>query len=479
MLSFFCGIKSKRTVLAAMTAFLFALTLLCPAEKSHGLTLSEEKETGRKVLQMVRQKMSLVEDGEVLNYVRSIGSRIAKQVGITPYQYKFFVRDPTVPNAFAVPGGYIFIFRGMIEMMSSEGELASILAHEISHIQARHIQRQIDENKIWGTASLVGMVAALLLGGGGGAGPALAVGSVAAGQTAALQFSRTHEMEADQMGFRFYSDAGYDPSEMSSMMHKLDQLKWLPSARIPSYLSTHPALGERVQYLDEMANKQKTASGKSKLKPTVGDFQLMQATLTANYSDPAKALERFQVGEKKGEKAAVFGLGRLYLREDRPAEALKQLQEAARLMPTSPFVLSALGAAYHRAGKLNEAKRALETALTIDPSASIAHYRLAMVYQDEGKRSEALELLMRIEELAPMYPEVDYQLGIVMGQVNKLGLAHYYLGRYYLHKMNWPLAMMHFKKAKSLITDSPVKIEEVNLVIRELEKQKAKFGKTK
>lgn len=480
MLSLFRSIESMRTALVFVTAVAFIVTSLCPAGESHAFTLSEEKDLGRKVLLLVRRNMALVEDGEVLNYVRSIGSRIAKQVGVTHYQYKFFVIDHTVPNAFAVPGGYIFIFRGMIELMSSEGELASILAHEISHIQARHIQRQMDEGKVLGVASLLGLIAGLVLGG-TGAGPALAAGSVAAGQTAALQFSRVHEMEADQLGFRFFCEAGYDPSEMSSMMHKMDQLKWMPSAKVPSYLSTHPALGERVLYLDEMAKKQKAASPKSKIKPTVGDFQLMQATLTANYADPDKALERFQLGIKKGDKTAVFGLGRLYLREDRPADALPLLQEAACQMPASPFVLCALGAAYHRVGKLDEAKRAFESALTIDPSASIAHYRLAMVYQDQGKRDEAYDHLMKIEEFAAMFPDVDYQLGVVMGQVNKLGLAHYYLGRYHLHKMKWELAMMHFKKAKSLITDSPVKIEEVNMAIRDLEKLKKSggFGKGK
>ena len=89
--------------------------------------------------------MPLVEDGEVLTYVRNVGNRVAKEVGITTYQFQFFVVDQPIPNAFAVPGGNIFIYRGLIEMMSSEDELASILSHELAHIQARHLQRSIDE----------------------------------------------------------------------------------------------------------------------------------------------------------------------------------------------------------------------------------------------------------------------------------------------------------------------------------------------
>jgi tetratricopeptide (TPR) repeat protein len=101
---------------------------------------------------------------------------------------------------------------------------------------------------------------------------------------------------------------------------------------------------------------------------------------------------------------------------------------------------------------------------------------MAMVLQDLGRRQEAVDQLMQIEELAPMFPEVDYQLGIVLGQLNNLGLAHYHLGRYYLHKQDFELAMMHYKKAKANILDSPTKIEEINEVLKDLEKRKKASG---
>jgi len=202
----------------------------------------------------------------------------------------------------------------------------------------------------------------------------------------------------------------------------------------------------------------------------------MQAALIADYTDPAKALERFQAGVKQGDKVAVFGLGRFYLRQDRCAEAAAQLQEAARLMPSSPYVLSTLGSAYHRIGKLQEALRTFQSALVLDPSASIVHYRLALVLQEQGQTKEAVEHLMQIEELTPMFPDVDYQLGVALGQLNKLGLAHYHLGRFYMHKQNFELALMHFQKAKAYILESPAKIEEINLILRDLEKRKKEGG---
>ncbi len=464
----FCGRKKMKKGLSALILFIFTLVVLYPAGTVNAITLSEEKELGQKVVLLIRKSMPMVEDGEVLAYVRSVGNRVAKEVGITTYQFQFFVVDQPIPNAFAIPGGNIFIYRGLIEMMSSEGELAGILGHELGHITARHLQRSIDEAKILSVGMIAGMVAGILLGA-----PGLAAGGMAASQTAALQYSRIHEMEADMRGFGYMSKAGYDPAAMPSMMEKLQACTWLTSSNIPSYLSTHPAVGERIQYLTEMVKKQKAASHKA-LDPVTGDFQVMQATLIADYTDQAKAFDRFQEGIKKGDKASVFGLGRLYLRQNNWAEAVEQLRQAARLMPYSPFVLSTLGDAYYRAGKLQEAQNTLESALMLDPSSLIAHYRLALVLLDMGKKAEALDHLMQVEELAPMFPEVDYQLGVVLGQDNQLGLAHYHLGRYYLHKQNKELAIMHFKKAKSLILDSPSKIEEVNEALKELEKKEKK-----
>ena len=461
----FCSRKIKRGLTILVLSF-FTLVFVLPPGEVRAITLSEEKELGKKVVGLVRRSMPLVEDGEVLTYVNNVGNRVAKEIGITTYRFTFFVVDEPIPNAFAVPGGNIFIYRGIIEMMSSEGELASILAHELAHIQARHLQRSIDEAKILSVGMVAGLVAGILLGA-----PGLAAGGMAASQTAALKYSRDHEMEADQYGFRFLCAAGYDPTNMPSIMQKLLPCTFLANSRIPSYLSTHPALAERVQYLDEMVKKQKASSGKT-IQPATGDFRVVQTALIADYTEEAKAFDRFQADMKKGDKLALYGLGRLCLRQNKWSESVELLRQAAAQMPDSPLVLSTLGRAYHQAGKLQEAQSTLRSALMLDPSSSIAHYRLALVLMDMGKKDEALEHLMQIEGFAATFPDVDYYLGVVLGQDNKLGLAHYHLGRYYLHKGNLELAIMHLKKARSLITDSPTKIEDIDEALKELEPKK-------
>ena len=450
-----------------LTLLIFTIVTLLPRGASP-MTLSEENEIGHKIIKLIRKVEPVVEDGEILTYINEVGSRLVAQVGVTPYRFRFFVIDESVPNAFAIPGGNIFIYRGLIEMMSSEDELASILGHESGHIMARHFQRSIDEAKITTIGMIAGMVAGILLGA-----PGLVAGGAAASEMATLEHSREHEMEADLRGFGYVCMAGYNPEAMPAMMNTLLNHTWLDSSNVPNYLKTHPDTEERLLYLKDLVKKEK-ASGKEVRKPPVGDFRVIQAALIAGYSDEEEALERFRAGIKKGDSTAVYGLGRLYLREQKWREAVVELKKAARLMPYDPFVLSTLAEALRKTGKLQESKNILESALTLDPSSAVAHYRLALVLMDMGKKNEAIENLTRIEELAPTFPDIDYQLGVALGQTDKVGLAHFYLGCYYYHEDNSEAAISQFKMAKPLITDSPSKLRKTEDYLRELVPEKKK-----
>jgi beta-barrel assembly-enhancing protease len=479
MKSFCFNTKGCRSVLLSWLIASFLGTNLFAPGNSFAISLSDEKTIGREVLEQIRIHLSLVEDGEVLTYVQAIGNRIVKQLGSTPYQYQFFVINQSVPNAFAVPGGYIFIYRGLIEMMASEGELAGILSHELGHIQARHYQRRVEEGRILNVATIAGVLAAILIGaksGGGGAGTqALALGTMAGAQAFELKYSRENEEEADQLGLRYLCAAGYPAKDMVSVMQRMHKAQWMANSNIPSYLLTHPALSERIQYLQDLTQRPEYQM-KSASSSNLGDFSIMQASLVAEYADPHVAQDRFLAGMRKGDVAATYGLGRLYLRQGKFAEALPYLQDAARQDSGSPFVLSTLGEAYHKLGKLNDAQKVLQTALLLDPAGPVAHYRLALVLKELGQKEEALRHFQRIEEWAPAFPDIDNNLGILFGQLNQMGMAHFHLGRYYLHKHDWEVVVFHYRKAKALILDSPKKLEEINRGLKEAEKHMKEKG---
>jgi beta-barrel assembly-enhancing protease len=452
-----------------------------PGSPAWALSLSEEKELGRKALQEVRALFPMVDDVELLAYVQSIANRISKTLDSTPYQYQVFIINNDVPNAFAIPGGYVFIFRGLIDLMEDEDQLASILSHEIAHVEARHISRRIEESRIINIAAIAGVLAALFLGGGGNASSALAIGTLAGAQTLQLQYSRDNEEEADRLGYGYYRSAGYNPQDMVTIMASLSRSRLQSNTRIPSYLSSHPALTDRMHYLQQLVDKDPGGKKKTTQTSSQGDFLLMKAVLISDYLDPHVAREKLltMARNKDLEAAAYFGLARLELRQNQAEKALIQFRQVVMQYPNSPMVLGSMGAAYFHLGRLDEARKVLNSALTLGVRTVSIHFRLAMVLKDMGRTDEALEHLYQAERLAPMIPEINYQLGVVLGQKNELGLAHYYLGSYYRQRKDVKTAIFHFEKARPLLAGVPAKRSEVDEAMRELKGEKAKEDREK
>jgi beta-barrel assembly-enhancing protease len=467
--------KPKSVGRRALLCLLLAGWLpLWQSSAAWALSLSEEKTLGRKIVERIRDQLPLVEEGEALAYVQSVANRVARQFEGSPYQFQLFLINESTPNAFAIPGGFIFMYRGLISMMHSEGELASIICHEMAHVQARHIAHRIEQGRILNIATIAGVLAAVFLGGGGNASSALAMGTMAGAQTLQLKYSRENEEEADRLGFYYLCAAGYDPQDMVSIMRNISRARFNPDSRIPSYLSSHPLLGERVGYLQLVANKQKAQAANVAPLKSQGDFPFLQAALLSDYEDPQVALEALHAMERQKDQAAAaaYGLGRLHLRQGQVEQALEKLREAAAQKSNSPMIVSTIGSAYFQQGRLPEAKKALSTALLLDPAAASIHFRLAMVLRDLGQADEALKHLHQAEQLSPMMPEIDYQLGVLLGQTKDYGLAHYYLGSYYRRQKDVKLAIFHFEKAKGLLAGSPAKVVEIEEELKELQGEK-------
>ncbi|MEJ5349577.1 MAG: M48 family metalloprotease [Desulfosoma sp.] len=436
------------------------------------LDLGEEKELGRKLLQTVREHFRLVEDPEVAGYVQAVGKRVERAIGPTHYDYAFFVIDDNTPNAFAIPGGYVFIFRGLMELMESEAELASILAHELAHVQSRHIHKKLEKGRMLSIAAIAGVLAGAFLGLESNAAQALAVGTMAGVQTLQLKYSRENEEEADRLGFEYLVSAGYDARAMVTVMQKMRRMNWQSDSRVPSYLMTHPALGERVGYLEQLVERKGSRPSTQRVRDPVGDYPLVQAILLSRHAEFEAAQSRFQgwLEDSSRKPAALYGLGRLNLDKGRLNEALNFLRQAALFKPSSALVLTSLGEAYHRLGQLEEAERFLRSALALDYESPMVHLRLGLLYQEQGKWKEALQHLKRAEELSPLSSELDYQLGVVYGRMQDLGPAHYYLARYAMRRGEVKLVAFHLEKAKSYLPASDERLRELERWLKEAKK---------
>ena len=189
-------------------------------------------------------------------YVEQVGKNIAVQSGLGNARESFTVSllNSPVNNAFAVPGGYIYSTRQLVTLMNNEAELAGVLGHEVGHVAARHSQRRqqaAQKNSLLGGLLAIG--SAILLGD-SGIGNTLARGFLQGSQLLTLRFSRKQELEADQLGIRYLTSAGYDPNAMSTVLSSLAaqnaldaQLQGRANATIPEWASTHPDPASRVQ----------------------------------------------------------------------------------------------------------------------------------------------------------------------------------------------------------------------------------------
>ena len=221
----------------------------------------------RDVAEAQRQHPELVaefggaETGTRAAYVQGVGRRVAAYSGIPGNVYQFTTLNSAVENAFAVPGGYIYITRQLMGLMNDEAELAFVLGHETGHVAARHAQAR----KSAATRnSILGVLGAILgsVVGGGGFGNMISQGAMQYAQLATLGFSRDQEYQADTLGIRYLLAAGYDPMSSATMLNALaradaleTRIQGRDSRSTPEWARTHPLSINRTQRAQQEAQR--------------------------------------------------------------------------------------------------------------------------------------------------------------------------------------------------------------------------------
>ncbi len=210
---------------------------------------SQEIAMGRQADPVIAAQMGgLYPDSGLQQYQRGIGLRLAALSERPSLPWSFKLLDDELINAFALPGGYIYITRGILAHMNSEAELAAVLGHEIGHVTARHSANQITRAQLAQLGLGVGMIFSETI---RDVGQAASTGL----QLLFLKFGRDDEREADELGFRYMTRGQYDPNGMTSIMTMLDASAPGGSDEIPGWLSTHPDPGDRAE-----TNRQRIAS---------------------------------------------------------------------------------------------------------------------------------------------------------------------------------------------------------------------------
>jgi predicted Zn-dependent protease len=243
------------------TSILAVLLLMAGACGSGGLgigdgssvTLDQEWQLGDQMAAQVAQQVRFNRDPALNAYVTMVGERIHRATPLADRPFHFYVIDDPSVNAFSIPGGRVYINSGLIAQADKADMLAGVIAHEISHIVARHVIKQAEQQQAIGT------IGAILLGQNPGALEQIVAQVLAGGAMA--RFSRSDEKQADDMGLQFMTQAGYDPHGMLDMFQKLLAMEQNGNSAVSRFFADHPGTTDRIHDIQGRINQMASTGG--------------------------------------------------------------------------------------------------------------------------------------------------------------------------------------------------------------------------
>ena len=241
-------------------------------------SIEKEIALGRQLAEEVRRQSKLVDDPILSEYINRLGQNLVRNSDATvPFTFQIVQGDQL--NAFAFPGGFVFVYTGLIEAAETEAELAGAMAHEIAHVAARHITRQATRGQIAGYATLP----LIMLG--GLPGYAIRQGATAGIPLGFLSFERRFESEADMLGIQYMYKAGYDPNASVDLFERMLSMEKRKPGTMAKVFSTHPMMGDRL--VQTQKNIAEMLPSRPEYVVTTSEFNDMRARLKSRQA-PAR-----------------------------------------------------------------------------------------------------------------------------------------------------------------------------------------------
>ena len=418
---------------------------------SCAFSVGEEREVGEKLLYAVRAAFPIVGEPDIHQYINALGSEVLAVAGVQYFDYRFYVVESNQFNAFAAPSGLIFFYTKLIESMNNEDELVSVLAHEIGHVVKRHLASRMQKGKIVNFASLGLALAAIAFGGGGAAAQALLTGSLAAGQSAQLHFSREDEIEADLLAYKWINDLHRDPYGQKEMLKTMRRITRYRMGQMPQYLLTHPNPEARLDYVEGLL----AADGSLPLERTSeNDFSFLRFKyrLMSIVKDN-KAARAYLVSKMSDSRSSDFdvtmaryGLSQLDRKENNLERSLTQLDKVIEELPGRQILNVDRAILLGEMGLVEQAKTILKNEVSNDPFDMYGTFHLAELLDKTGEKEKALQLFFDVSYDMPEYSAVYFKIGGIMAQLGRELESRFYLGKYNLYEGQLKLASSNFKQ---------------------------------
>lgn len=444
-------------------------------ESATVMSPNEERKLGEKLMRQLRRNLRILDDPEINDYVQVLGHRLATNSGGARSDFFFFVVDEPSINAFALPGGFIGIHTGLIVTSQSESELAAVLAHETAHITQRHLARMFAEGKRSSKQFFGALLAAIVLANAGeteGSAATLALAQAGLVQKQ-LNFTRSHEEEADRVGIRILANSGFDPRAMPTFFERLQTWNRLNESSLPEFLRTHPITTRRIAESSVRAEEYPY-----KQVPDSSEFHRIRAKLRASErGNVATIVEVFKEnlgqGKYRNVHAERYGYALALLRFKRFDSARNEI---AKLLSHDPDSVAyrILQAEIEMAAE--HYQRALgfytSAAAKFASDRALQRYHAAALLKI-GHAKKARALLKKAVRDQPDDPILQKMLATAAGEAGERIEAHQALATYYYINGDLKAAIEQLTIAQRFTGDSFYLKSSLEARIQEIEKELA------
>lgn len=394
----------------------------------------QEQAIAEQILRDVAVSDDVVQDIEMIDYLQSLGQRLATAGPDKRQQFNFFVVKDNSINAFAMPGGVIGVHTGLILAANSESELASVLGHEIGHVTQHHLARMLASQQHDTFKNIASIALALLV---ARANPQLSGGALTAASASSVQrqldYTRENEREADRVGLQILDSAGFDVRAMPAFFTTLQRGTRFVEGSAPSFLRTHPLTSERIS---DVTNRVE-AMPYRQVADSI-DFQFIRAKIRASQGLVQAAIDTFQDNIKErrfaNEAAEHYGLAVAFLRKNDTDSAASHVKWLRANSPINAMVESL--SAHIEVARNHPQQAAIEyaKALNIFPAYRSLIYGYAEHFLATNQPDKLLKLL---SEKQTLYPNDAYFYELqarAYSLKNKILLQHQAQGEAYFRQ---------------------------------------------
>jgi predicted Zn-dependent protease len=447
---------------------------------------AQERRIGETAMKQLRAAGGYLDDPEVNDYLNELGQRLVAVRNDGRYDFHFFaVPDPSI-NAFAMPGGFIGVNTGLILLTQSESELASVLAHEITHVTQNHMARFLDQQKNSLLMSLAALAIALVAAKSNSSSSGDVIGAALTSAQALsiqnqLNFTRENEYEADRIGFQRLDAAGFDVSSAASLMERLQKSSRFADGNVPTYLRSHPITYERIAEAQSRAQTRPYRQVADSL-----DFQMVRALLRSYVGRADEAVAWFEnaIAERKynSEVAVRYGLVASLLRDAKIPRAKRELTTLERIAPPHPMIEAMAGHVLLEAGEPDKAAARFEAALARYPTKMQLVYDYPEALIAAGKPAEATAFTESQLLRFPLDGRLHRIASKAYAEQGRRLKQHQHLGEYYAWQGNLRLAIdqleLALKAGDANFYESSVVETRLRALRREQDEQKKEgFGR--